>query len=800
STSGGLQLQLPTNATGQVPISNVTNKTPIVSKSTQLQLSSISSNIGTTQQVIASMKTGINPAATQMIKPMLPSQFAAANSHQIVISPYGMLPQPQQTILPANKAVLDAQKGKSFMLHNPIQPKSPILPTTAMTSQFKTQLNANQLITQASPAMIANQTQILGSFSAIPQAFLTPQSLMGQNSSPIFIRGPGQQDIGFIQTSSPQIQTVSGNPIYMNPNGGTMQVVQTNQTSCPGTSMAHSFISTSTPTTTSHVNSNVTTTSHSVSMGNVVQHPTIAPAPSNQTAIRPKPLRPSVGTQTAASPSQQKLAAETNLAMLKPIAAKTKTPVAPKCNVTTVTAKPAASVVSTQTLTSQQQAQESVVQKTSADISVPKVNTAKAKPVPAQKSSAAQTTISRSAPISAGSQTTPQQSSVQSAQVPPSTPQPVSTPSQTVPSPQLHQSSSTTTQHPEETSHSQLTQTKPPQKEKHIPPPPALPPKPKVEKRDAATEQDVELMGLSNEMKAPPQSKKAIVKPQVMTHVIDGYIIQESPNPFPVNGKYSDVICETTNKQEESIASLNQMIVTNGVESKAKMPQDVSKCENCGKTVPKSKNHTRKRKRFCSQNCVKSQNKQPKLGLFNPVKSSLTEFDISNIDNPLSTSEAELQSESFEVHDERKRMKMSKKSHGLLSTADTSATKSDACSSKTDSPETNGENISSVSTEIISNGSEDMSNRNSIAGVYIPTGGQNPIKWSVQDVFDFVRNLPGCQEYADEFRSQEIDGQALMLLKEDHLMSAMNMKLGPALKICSKINALREKADAAKLM
>jgi hypothetical protein len=39
---------------------------------------------------------------------------------------------------------------------------------------------------------------------------------------------------------------------------------------------------------------------------------------------------------------------------------------------------------------------------------------------------------------------------------------------------------------------------------------------------------------------------------------------------------------------------------------------------------------------------------------------------------------------------------------------------------------------------------------------------------------------------------QEIDGQALMLLKADHLMSAMAIKLGPALKICSAIDAMRE--------
>lgn len=67
----------------------------------------------------------------------------------------------------------------------------------------------------------------------------------------------------------------------------------------------------------------------------------------------------------------------------------------------------------------------------------------------------------------------------------------------------------------------------------------------------------------------------------------------------------------------------------------------------------------------------------------------------------------------------------------------------------------------------------------------------NPMKWNVSEVVDFVRSLPGCAEYADDFALQEIDGQALMLLKEDHLMSAMGMKLGPALKLCAKIEAIK---------
>ncbi|CAL8311315.1 unnamed protein product [Merluccius merluccius] len=54
-----------------------------------------------------------------------------------------------------------------------------------------------------------------------------------------------------------------------------------------------------------------------------------------------------------------------------------------------------------------------------------------------------------------------------------------------------------------------------------------------------------------------------------------------------------------------------------------------------------------------------------------------------------------------------------------------------------------------------------------------------------------ILSLPGCSEVAEGFRLQEIDGQALLLLTEDHLMTSMNIKLGPALKICAHINTLK---------
>ncbi|XP_063741203.1 polyhomeotic-like protein 3 isoform X1 [Eleginops maclovinus] len=65
-------------------------------------------------------------------------------------------------------------------------------------------------------------------------------------------------------------------------------------------------------------------------------------------------------------------------------------------------------------------------------------------------------------------------------------------------------------------------------------------------------------------------------------------------------------------------------------------------------------------------------------------------------------------------------------------------------------------------------------------------------QWNVQQVFTFINSLPGGQDVAEEFRSQEIDGQALLLLTEEHLLSTMNLKLGPALKLCAHINSLKD--------
>ena len=54
-----------------------------------------------------------------------------------------------------------------------------------------------------------------------------------------------------------------------------------------------------------------------------------------------------------------------------------------------------------------------------------------------------------------------------------------------------------------------------------------------------------------------------------------------------------------------------------------------------------------------------------------------------------------------------------------------------------------------------------------------------------------LRTIPGCENCAQKFYSEEIDGQALLLLKIEHMIHTMKLKLGPALKIASHLRTVK---------
>lgn len=69
----------------------------------------------------------------------------------------------------------------------------------------------------------------------------------------------------------------------------------------------------------------------------------------------------------------------------------------------------------------------------------------------------------------------------------------------------------------------------------------------------------------------------------------------------------------------------------------------------------------------------------------------------------------------------------------------------------------------------------------------------DPESWTIDDVVEFVRRIPGCAHFAKLFRVEQMDGRALLLLKCRHLFATMNIPLGPALKITNAIRSLRGK-------
>ncbi|XP_057176121.1 polyhomeotic-like protein 2 isoform X2 [Triplophysa rosa] len=282
----------------------------------------------------------------------------------------------------------------------------------------------------------------------------------------------------------------------------------------------------------------------------------------------------------------------------------------------------------------------------------------------------------------------------------------------------------------------------------------------------------------NGESKPPP---KAIVKPQILTHVIEGFVIQEGAEPFPV--ERPSLLLENLKKQNQTSHTTDAEM--EDLSQQELMNQDgepVLSCEFCG-SVDLASNFKRS-KRFCSMVCAKRYNVgcTKRMGLF-PSKANLETLKkqrASDINHQNNSTDIKKQNPSALAATGASMLSPhpSHPSHGGSS----------LCSdmSSYDEP------VSPLSAA--SSGAQRLPNeeRSELPFLTQHFLASDPIKWNVEDVYEFICSLQGCQEIAEEFRSQEIDGQALLLLKEDHLMSTMNIKLGPALKIFDQINMLKD--------
>lgn len=221
-----------------------------------------------------------------------------------------------------------------------------------------------------------------------------------------------------------------------------------------------------------------------------------------------------------------------------------------------------------------------------------------------------------------------------------------------------------------------------------------------------------------------------MVKPQVLTHVIEGFVIQEGDEAFPVTRQRypeRDAADEPPNKKKTGIHDIDRP------------SSPTLMCEHCGKVEQQSK---MKKKKYCSMMCVKA------------AKNSQSSDHHSTPNSAISTT---THADSTPQH------------HPQLNISDRP-------------------NTASIEPRV-----EEVTVNGRSSPTIIVGGEEAPliVKWTVADVCEFIKNLPGCSDYADDFAHQEIDGQALLLLKENHLVNAMGMKLGPALKIVAKVDSMR---------
>ncbi|XP_054638490.1 polyhomeotic-like protein 1 [Dunckerocampus dactyliophorus] len=271
-------------------------------------------------------------------------------------------------------------------------------------------------------------------------------------------------------------------------------------------------------------------------------------------------------------------------------------------------------------------------------------------------------------------------------------------------------------------------------------------------------------VGHGDKERAPlPQ---AVVKPQVLTHLIEGFVIQEGAEPFPVAGLLKD--------RDFALGA------------RAETGPPLLKCEYCSSLAPATQ--FKGTKRFCSNTCAKRYN----VSCSQHYKSSRgRNGGVAPVPPPPPETTA------------RRRGPPRRGSSDNKVSGQHRPVKCHSDSSRSEDVTSDGEeeedspSLSPSSSHSCSRADHNAPQLDASApgGLPMETASflsATPAQWSVEEVCRFISSLQGCEELAAHFLSQEIDGQALMLLREDHLISTMNIKLGPALKICASINSLRE--------
>jgi len=299
-----------------------------------------------------------------------------------------------------------------------------------------------------------------------------------------------------------------------------------------------------------------------------------------------------------------------------------------------------------------------------------------------------------------------------------------------------------------------------------------------------------ELSNSISQIKPYRLSPKTMKSQVTLTHVIDGYVIRESSRPFPVRPVKKDLYVD-----ESNLPNINQSIEQEKTtecqsELNTYVVLPMFKCIECGS---ESSNQTLEEK-YCSAVCKLRNRNQEQLN---------------------SSDENSKESKKSKSKSPQKNLNKNKNSPlvctqtNLLPPLMSFQTSASNLIESVSSPlkkviESNiSQNIHPVSIQPLFNISNNLNFTNQdqqqsasqFTSTIYPHG--DPTEWNCDEVYQFVRSVSGCIQVAELFKSQEVDGSALSLIRDDHLVNTMQIKLGPALKIMSRFNELRSKFSLA---
>ncbi|XP_019749433.1 polyhomeotic-like protein 3 isoform X2 [Hippocampus comes] len=309
----------------------------------------------------------------------------------------------------------------------------------------------------------------------------------------------------------------------------------------------------------------------------------------------------------------------------------------------------------------------------------------------------------------------------------------------------------------------------------------------------------------------------------VLTHVVEGFVIQEGLQPFPVN-RSSLLLLPTPPQVQKVNGSEGQAAVTVTEESTERWEhltdsQDedgkdeqqhatrashceraVLHCQFCGKRG--HAHNFMRSKRFCSTSCARGFNVRLTKRLRALSAGSRAEKPPRPVLNRAQSVPGKpiLLRLPRDLWSAGRRDKETKEDKKVVATEEEEEEEEDmeAAGEEEDQEDEGTEEPAVAVTTRMESPAAERARTSTTSAVAMVTASTptstfkpEPSQWTVEDVTAFIHTLPGCGEVSAAFRLQEIDGQALLLLTEEHLMGSMNIKLGPALKICAHINALK---------